>query len=121
MTKPAQTNFAKGMEAEELAAQFMRERGFKILHRRYKTPYGEIDLIAQKGAQISFVEVKTRQTREEALYSITPRAQKRITQAAQHFLSATPQANECDLQFDVIAISAPFDILYLDNAWVTSS
>lgn len=115
------TNFAKGVEAEDLAARYLEKQGFEILQTRYKTKFGEIDLIIKKAKLICFVEVKTRQSVEEALQSITPRAQKRIEQSALYYLSHNPQFESYDLRFDVIAITAPFDILHLDNAWVTSS
>lgn len=115
------TNFAKGVAAEDLAAQHLMAKGFEILDARFKTKFGEIDLIIKKAKLICFVEVKTRQSIEEALHSITPRAQKRIEQSALYFLSQNSQYESFDLRFDVIAITAPFDILHLDNAWETSS
>lgn len=121
MSDAGMTNFAKGVAAEDLAARYLTDKGYVILAQRYKTKFGEIDLIAQKGDVLHFIEVKTRQTQEEALYSITPRAQRRIEQSALYFLSTHPRYNDCAMQFDVIAISAPFEILHLDNAWVTSS
>ena len=51
-----------GNEGERLAARFLRRRGFRILARQYRTPLGELDLIARDGDCIVFVEVKTRRS-----------------------------------------------------------
>ena len=52
-----------GRLGEDLAAQYLAEQGFAILARNVRTPYGEIDLLAQQGDLVVFVEVKTRRTR----------------------------------------------------------
>jgi putative endonuclease len=119
--KPEQTNFAKGMDAEEHAAEYMLRQGYEVLARRYKTKGGEIDLIARRKKQICFVEVKVRQTETEALEAVTPRTQKRIEAAALYFISMHPEYADCDMRFDVIAITRPFKILHLDNAWEARS
>ncbi|HUO56213.1 MAG TPA: YraN family protein [Candidatus Paceibacterota bacterium] len=48
-----------GKIGETIAAQFLEKKGFKILERNYRKPWGEIDLIAQKDNTVRFVEVKT--------------------------------------------------------------
>lgn len=118
MSEP-QTNYARGVGAEELAEKHLSDKGFQILRKRFKTKFGEIDLITQKDNLICFVEVKIRQKQEDALESVTKRARKRIEQSALVFLSQNPQYENYDLRFDVVAISAPFHILHLDNAWET--
>ncbi len=49
-----------GRFGENLAAQFLKRHGFQILERNFRTRWGEIDIIAQKGDSLRFVEVKTR-------------------------------------------------------------
>ncbi|MFA4829490.1 MAG: YraN family protein, partial [Thermodesulfovibrionales bacterium] len=49
-----------GSEGEDLAAAFLKGKGYKIISRNYKTPIGEVDIIAEDKGTIVFVEVKTR-------------------------------------------------------------
>lgn len=116
-----QTSYAKGLGAEDTAAEFLLKAGYNIIARRYKTKFGEIDLIAQRGTTLCFVEVKIRQTESEALESVTPRSQKRIELSALHFIATHESYANCDMRFDVIAITKPFKILHLDNAWEARS
>lgn len=120
-----ETNYARGVRAEEEAAQYLERQGYKTLHQRYKTKFGEIDLIVQKDNLLCFVEVKMRRNIAEALESITPRVQKRIENTALFFLSEHPDYMNCDMRFDVIAMSyskdGQLDITHLDNAWEARS
>ncbi len=107
--------YQKGHDGEALACDYLAREGWRVLEQRYKTPYGEIDVIAQKADWCIFVEVKARTSAEEALYAITPRQQQRIIQAAQHFIAET--ALDCNMRFDVIAISATNMITHIEHAW----
>ena len=62
---------AWGRWAESLAAWSLRLRGYRIVARRFRTPLGEIDLIAQRGRLVAFVEVKARTDLEQALVALT--------------------------------------------------
>ena len=53
-------NEQRGRRAENIAAMFLRLKGYTILDRRCRTPFGEIDIIARRGKTIVFVEVKAR-------------------------------------------------------------
>lgn len=94
-----------GHRAEALAAWFLRAKFYAILARRYKTPVGEIDLIASRFGTIVFVEVKARRAgaREgEALEAVN---QQRILRAAQYWLSRHPEQAATPLRFDVVLIA----------------
>jgi putative endonuclease len=96
---------ARGRRGETAAALWLALKGYRVLDRRVRTPVGEIDLVARKGALIAFVEVKARRTREEAAFAITPAAQARIARAAQIWLARHPWAAGLALRFDLIAIT----------------
>lgn len=110
-----------GLLAEEAAAFFLMMKGYRILARRYKTPVGEVDLVARRGKKIVFVEVKARRRGEDALSSVTPHMQVRILRAAQHYISRNPSLVDYELRFDLIAFAPPFFLRHLDNAWRPST
>ncbi|MDN5249111.1 YraN family protein [Bartonella sp. TP] len=98
------TTYEKGWRAENYAAWYLRFKGFRILDRRYKTPRGEVDIIAKRGKLLIIVEVKARNELEEALNAVTRKAAKRIVAAASHWLSRRKNIEKCNLRFDVIVI-----------------
>src|SRR5256885_16033175 len=82
--------YRRGRVSEWQAAAALLVRGYRILGRRVRTPYGEIDIIAVRGRRLAFVEVKRRATRLEAEAAITPRPAGRIAPAAQFLGSPKP-------------------------------
>src|ERR1700691_5829170 len=82
--------FKTGVSAEARAAAFLIAKGYRILARRFRTPYGEIDIVARRWNLLAFVEVKARASLDEAAYAVTPRQQARIIDAAQAWLMAHP-------------------------------
>ena len=97
--------YEKGLRVELFSKIWLRLFGYSILEQRYKTPVGEIDLIACKAKHIAFIEIKYRQTYEEAAYSITEHQKKRINKAALLWLAKEKQHTYDSLSFDVILIS----------------
>ena len=97
--------FRTGLSAESRAAAFLLAKGYRILAKRFRTPYGEIDLVARRRNLVAFVEVKARASLEEATYAVTPRQQGRIVNAAQAWLIAHPEHAEFELRFDAILIA----------------
>lgn len=94
----------RGHFAEALAAFSLQIKGWRIIARRYRTPLGEIDLIARRGHLIAMVEVKARPTLIEAMDSVTPSAQKRIIGSADLWLSRQKDAALLSISFDIIAV-----------------
>jgi putative endonuclease len=70
--------FRTGLSAETRAAAYLMAKGYRILQKRFRTPYGEIDMVARKRNLLAFVEVKARASLDEAAYAVTPRQQQRI-------------------------------------------
>src|SRR4030088_91689 len=86
--------FRTGLSAESRAAAFLMAKGYRILAKRFRTPYGEIDIVARKRNLIVFIEVKARASLDEAAYAVTPRQQARIIDAAQGWLLGNPQRTD---------------------------
>jgi len=97
-----------GRKGENLAAAYLQRRGYRILARNIRTPYGEIDLIAQKGEQYIFVEVKTRTNARFGLpeEAITPRKWQHMVEAAEYWLTENTTSPPL-WQIDVLAIFMP--------------
>lgn len=96
-----------GDRGENLAARFLRDRGYKILMRNYRCPLGEIDIIARDGDTLVFVEVKSRSDENPAPEEQVNQAkQHQITKAAKSYLSryGTPKP---PARFDVVAVIWP--------------
>jgi len=97
--------FRTGLSAESRAAAYLMAKGYRILAKRYRTPHGEIDIVAKRRNLIAFVEVKARASLDEAAFAVTPRQQARIIDAAQAWLVAHPEHAEFELRFDAVLIA----------------
>jgi putative endonuclease len=92
-----------GAWGEEIAANWLAERGYQIAARNVRTPYGEIDIVAQQGDVTVFVEVKTLTSSENFFpeTNITPAKQKHMLNSAQHYAAE----HEIDhWQIDAVAV-----------------
>jgi putative endonuclease len=94
-----------GKLGEDLATVELWHQGYVILARRYRTRYGEIDIVAQDGPTIVFVEVKTRRSDRygTAAESVTPWKQRRIAAMALDYLTWAGRLDD-PCRFDVVAI-----------------
>ena len=99
--------YRRGLFAETVAALLFRLKGYRIVARRYKTPVGEIDLVALKGKRLAFIEVKARKSRDDAAWTLPTRQRRRIVRAAQYWLSSHPDFAGYDMAFDVV-LAAPW-------------
>jgi putative endonuclease len=97
--------FRTGLSAEARAAAYLMLKGYRILARRFRTPHGEIDLVARRRNLVAFIEVKARASLDEAAYAVTPRQQARIIAAAQAWLMAHPEHADFELRFDALLIA----------------
>lgn len=104
--------------AETLAVLFLRFKGYRILVQRFRTPVGEVDIVAKRGASIVFVEVKKRKTAAAALESISQHNAARVRRAAQWWLQRnTMLADKCNIRFDALALSPYCRIRHIENAF----
>lgn len=97
-----------GQSSEAIAAEYLQRNGYKILVRNYRTKLGEIDLIAQDGDTLAFIEVKARRSARygNPKYAVNRWKQKKISMAALAYLKSTKQMN-VRARFDVLAILSP--------------
>ena len=98
--------FGLGLSAESRAAAWLIAHGYRILARRWKSPLGEIDIIAARRHTLIFVEVKARATLDDAAEAVTERQRQRIAAAAEIWLAANPMPAIRDMRFDAI-LDAP--------------
>ena len=94
-----------GKMGEDLACGELSRRGYAILARRYRTRYGEIDIVAQQGSTVVFVEVKARVGDEYggSAVAVSPWKQQRIVRMALDFL-ARRDLTEAPCRFDVVTV-----------------
>lgn len=108
----------QGRIAEMFARLWLQCKGYRILVQRFKTPSGEIDLIAKRGGTIAIVEVKFRRNIEDGLYAVTPTQQERIARAASIYLAKRKEPFNT-IRFDVIVIRPWRLPHHLKHAWET--
>ena len=99
-------NQAVGRWGEQLAEEYLKARGYQILHRNFRTQPGEIDIIALHDDQIVFIEVKTRTRLENGSpeSALTPKKVAHLLNSAQAYLEENPESPQ-DWKIEVVAIS----------------
>src|SRR5437764_13275548 len=100
-----QVAFRIGISAESRAAALLIAKGFRIVARRFKSPVGEIDIVARRRSLLIFVEVKARPDLEEAAWSVTERQRARIIAAAGAWLARYPDERIRDIRFDAVLVA----------------
>lgn len=100
-----QVAFRTGISAESRAAAYMVAKGFRILARRWRSPVGEIDIVARRRHLLVFVEVKARHTIDEAAESVTVRQRQRIVAAAEAWNATYPDPSIHDMRFDAMLVA----------------
>jgi putative endonuclease len=113
-----------GRSAEGLAALMLLISGYVILARRWRCVVGEIDIIARKGKQLIFVEIKFRR-RLENWHGITRHQQQRISRAAELYVAQKGFSPDFEWRFDVILLHLNYNVWpplwrHYKNAWQAS-
>lgn len=109
-----------GAQGEDFAADWLEQNGYEVLARQYHTALGEVDIIAQNGEALCFVEVKTRSKRqaEPARAAVGKAKQKKVGLAALEYLEKHPTG--LPVRFDVAEVygkAGQFTMEYLENAF----
>ena len=111
-----------GQKGESLAAWYLKKNGYKIIEQNYRTPLGEIDIIAKEKKTIVFVEgflagpasqafeVKSRRSIRygNPKWAVTPQKQRKISMVALQYLKSTRQT-DARARFDVVAVTSNQD------------
>jgi putative endonuclease len=94
-----------GLTGEALAETYLKQAGYRILERNYRTKLGEIDIIAKDHDTIVFIEVKTRRSEHygSPKWAVTPKKQRKISMVALLYLKSTRQSR-ARARFDVVSI-----------------
>lgn len=102
-----------GRQGEDIAAGVLRKSGYKILARNFRVPVGELDLVAQDGEVIVFVEVKTRRGNRCGTpgQSVDWRKQQKLLRAAEWYLQQNRMDGE-SCRFDVMEV-----YIYSETHW----
>ena len=108
---------ARGRRAENLAALWLQIKGYKIIERRLKTPFGEIDLMARKGKLLICIEVKQRANLDAAHASLHAHSLKRIEAVASHYQARRNKYQNFDLRFDAVFVLPRLRIHHVKDAW----
>ena len=99
-----------GRRGEALAAAYLEGAGYEIIDRNWRCPQGEIDIVAQRGGVLAFVEVKTRSSVAfgPPLQAVTPLKLARLRRLAGAWLDAHPGSRfSLTVRIDVIGVVAP--------------
>jgi putative endonuclease len=106
----------RGRRGEWVAILYLAMKGYRILGRRLRTPFGEVDIAAWKRGVLVIVEVKARASFAAGMYAVTPRAQQRIARAAQSLVGRW-RLRDPPVRFDVIVVGAGWLPKHERAAW----
>ncbi|MBA4796227.1 MAG: YraN family protein [Rhizobiales bacterium] len=93
-----------GRWSEYRAALALLIKGYRIVALRYKTKAGEVDIIARRGDLVIFVEVKARKDLRAGVDAVSYTAERRIENAADHWLRRQSDATRLSLRHDIIVV-----------------
>ncbi len=111
-----QTSYYKGIAAEDIVTSHYKQLGYLLKETRFKSAYGEIDLIFMGQNEWVFVEVKCSKTFMAAAERILPRQVQRIYAAAQDYLS--DMAGDVDCRFDAALVDGSGRVEVIENAFL---
>jgi putative endonuclease len=103
-----------GKEGEDIGARYLQSNGFKIVERNFRTPFGEIDIIARKGKKLYFVEVKTRTSSEygRGVEAVDRRKISHIVNSINFYLGNKNVDYEIGI-LDILKVGDEFEITYI--------
>lgn len=115
-----QTSYHAGLAAEEIVAQSYGRSGRPILAKRWRGSAGEIDLVAQNGNGVIFIEVKKSSSHAKAAAHLTRRQMDRIYGAGSEFLATQPRGQLTDVRFDLALVDELGRVSVIENAFMAA-
>lgn len=112
-----QAAWKRGRWAERMASWLLRLKGYRIVARDFRTPVGEVDLIARRGHILALIEVKRRATLAEAADAIGFRQRQRIARAAEAFRQRRPDLAHLQPRFDALLLTPGRWPRHIIDAW----
>ena len=109
--------FRLGLSAESRAAMCLIAKGYRVVARRWKTPSGEVDIVARRRRALVFVEVKARAHADDAAEAVTERGKRRIVAAAELWLAHNPDDAQREIRFDVMLVTPGKIPQHITNAF----
>ncbi len=120
------TTREQGEYTENLACQYLENKGFKLLERNFHSRFGEIDLIMQDNDSLVFVEVRYRHSNDfgSGAESITTNKQSKLIKTASAYLQRHAKLSKNPARFDVVSISGSIEtcnIKDIDFDWIENA
>jgi putative endonuclease len=106
-----------GRRGEVIAALWLIAKGYRILGFRLRTPHGEIDLVAQRGAVLAAVEVKARASQEAALGAVSPAQRRRLRRALAALAGRNTRLQPLRQRLDLMALAPGRFPRHIPDAW----
>jgi 16S rRNA (cytidine1402-2'-O)-methyltransferase len=116
-TRDRKAAFRRGRRGERTALWWLRLKGYRILAQDYRSPAGEIDVVARRGSTLAVIEVKARDSAAAAVEAILPRQRNRIFNAARLFVARHPRHGRCTIRFDIMLVTPGRWPRHIVNAW----
>jgi putative endonuclease len=95
---------SRGRDGEDAAARHLAGLGWSLLARNWRAGAGEVDIVAQEGDCVVFVEVKAHADPGNLEWSVGPTKRRRIVSASRRWLAAHPESDSSYVRYDVILV-----------------
>jgi putative endonuclease len=109
--------WASGAAAEEAVSRYYERDGAILAARRWRSPFGEVDLLVREGATVVVIEVKKARSLDEAATRLSRRQMDRLCAAAALFCEGEPRGSLTDLRFDLALVDGMGRVRVIPNAW----
>ena len=109
--------YQAGASAEMRISSDYERRGFPVVQQRWRGKRGEIDLIAQDGDGLVFIEVKHSKTFDRAAARLTAAQMRRIYASAEEYLGRMPRGSLTEVRFDVALVNGQGETRIIENAF----